>query len=98
MYRIKALVKIPTELTEGMLNKLYELGVETVEVEMIPHEQFVRESRLNYDCVFPQMWEGKSDVSYLRFYFDDSPEGREAGFRLEYDFMQIPLNLCYEEH
>lgn len=96
MNRIRATVKIPREMTSEFTNRLHSLGIEAIEVELVEYETFVRESRLNYDCVFPQMWEEKKDVSYLRFYFEDSDKGRQQSFQLEYDLMQIPLNLCYE--
>lgn len=97
MLKISATIKIPTEYVEEYLERLNKEGIETIVVEIIPYDRFVRESRLNYDCVFPQMWEEKKEVSYLRFTFGDSAEGRDACFRLEYNLMQIPLNLRYEE-
>lgn len=97
MRKIKATIKIPTASVEKYLNQLYKEGIERIEVEIVPYSQFVRESRLNYDCVFAQMWEEKQNVAYLRFYFDDSEKGRAESFQLEYNLMQVPLNLCYEE-
>ncbi|MCD8398690.1 MAG: MBL fold metallo-hydrolase [Lachnospiraceae bacterium] len=97
MQKIRATIKVPVGFVERYLAILDQKGIEMVESEQVPYEKFCRESRLNYDCVFPQMWEEKQDVSYLHFYFDDTPEGRKASFDLEYDLMQIPLNLRYED-
>ena len=97
MRKMKATIKIPTASVEEYLNRLYKEGVEGIEIEIVPYAKFIRESRLNYDCVFAQMWEEKKNVAYLRFYFDDSEGGRAASFQLEYNLMQVPLNLCYEE-
>ena len=97
MYRIKATIKVPVSRVEGMLNRLQELGIDTVEAESIPYDQFAGESRMDYDCVFPEAWSDGEDVFYLRFYFDDSEEGRAKSYAVEYGLMQIPLNLCYVE-
>lgn len=97
MRKIKATIKVPTSRAEEFLNQLYQESIEIVEVELVPYARFVRESRMNYDCVFPEMWTEEKDVSYLRFYFEDSDEGRDESFKLEYALMQVPLNLCYED-
>ena len=97
MRKIKATIKVPTSRAEEFLNQLYREGIEIVEVELVPYTRFVRESRMNYDCVFPEMWTEEKDASYLCFYFEDSDEGRDESFELEYAIMQVPLNLCYED-
>ena len=96
MNRIRATVKIPLERMEEILDQLQNLGVKTIEAEIVPYEQFVLVSSMNYDCVFSQMWDEKKEVVYLHFFFEDSSDGRSASFQLEYNFMQIPLNLRYE--
>jgi hypothetical protein len=96
MKRLLATIKIPVERTQEIGSFLCELGVKEMEIETIPYEQFTLESRLNYDCVFPEMWEDRKDVTYLKFAFDGNEEGRNKAFYIEYNLMQIPLNLRYE--
>ena len=95
MGRLEGTLKLPDELVEEYASRLIQSGVQYVDVTSIPYEQFVRESRLNYDCSFPQMWTDKKSVSYLKFSFEDSPEGRKAAFETEYRLMQVPMNLRY---
>jgi hypothetical protein len=96
MVKMWATVKVPAENADAVSIQLQGLGVENIERTEVPYGKFVRESRLNYDCAFRQMWDEKKDVAYLRFCFDDSAAGRDAAFQLEHGFMQIPLNLRYE--
>ena len=95
MKQLEATVKLPDALVGEYVSRLMELGVKYVDVDSVPYERFVTESRLNYDCCFPQMWTERKAVSYLRFAFDDSAEGRRAAFAAERDLMQIPMNLRY---
>lgn len=96
MSKLLATVKVPAGAAEDMKQKLKECGVDTVEVRTVAYEQFVEESRMNYDCVFPQMWSDKLPVAYIDFSFPGTDEGRAAAFHTEYNLMQIPLNLRYD--
>ena len=96
MGRILATIKAPLSETEQLKQQLMSSGVQTVEIEMVPYERFVKESRLNYDCVYPQAWAEKVPVAYINFSFDGTEEGRAASFSVEYNVMQVPLNLRYE--
>ncbi|MCC8101610.1 MAG: MBL fold metallo-hydrolase [Clostridiales bacterium] len=95
MRKILATIKAPKSMVAQITQQLKEAGVEKVAVQTVSYSQFVEESRLNYDCVFPQMWEEKAPVAYIHFAFDGTDEGRTASFQVEYDVMQIPLNLHY---
>ena len=95
MLQIQATIKAPESMVSGLEQELTALGVEQIAQRRVPYEVFVEESRLNYDCVYPEAWEEKKEVVYLTFFFDDSNEGREAAFRVEYGLKQIPLNLNY---
>lgn len=95
MYKLKATVKVPQSEVSTAVEQLHHLGVERIEVCDVPYEQFVRESRMNWDCVYEEMWTEKKDVAYLNFEFDDSDEGRAAAYHVEYYLKQIPLNLRY---
>ena len=96
MKKILATVKVPMDAIESVKQQLDTCGVHDVTVRAVPFAQFVEESRMNYDCVFQQMWEEKRPVAYIDFNFSGDDEGRLAAFTVEYNFMQIPLNLRYE--
>ena len=96
MSRILATIKAPAAEAEELTAKLKACGIENVLVRTIPYEQFVEESRLNFDCASPQMWSDRLPVAYLDFSFDATEEGRSAAFLAEYNIMQIPLNLRYD--
>ena len=96
MGKILATIKAPTAAVEDMKQKLNACGIHDMSVRTIDYEQFVCESRMNYDCVFPQMWEEQLPVAYIDFSFDAPDEGRAAAFNAEYHIMQIPLNLRYD--
>ncbi len=96
MNRILATIKAPLDQVEAIRKELAACGVSKVDVKTVPFETFAEESRMNYDCVFPQLWEEKKPVAYLDFSFDATDEGRAASFQVEYNLMQIPLNLRYE--
>lgn len=95
MLKIQATIKAPVSAAADLKQKLASLGAGEVSEQIVSYETFVSESRLNYDCVYPEAWEDKVSVVYLTFFFDDSREGREAAFRVEYGLKQIPLNLRY---
>lgn len=96
MGRILATIKAPISEIEQLKQQLKASGVESVDVETVPYERFVEESRLNYDCVYPQAWTDQAPVAYINFSFDGTDEGRAASFQTEYNVMQVPLNLRYE--
>lgn len=96
MRKLLATIKVPIAKTEEIGRLLYDMGVKELEIETVPYDRFTEESRLNYDCVFPEMWEEKKDVHYLKFSFDGNEEGRNQAFHMEYNLMQIPPNLRYE--
>ena len=95
MLQIQATIKAPESVVPELELELAALGVEQITQRRVPYETFAEESRLNYDCVYPEAWDEKKEVVYLSFFFDDSIEGREAAFRVEYGLKQIPLNLNY---
>lgn len=96
MYRLNATIKAPIAQKEALVSKLHQLGVDDIHVSIIPYEQFVLESRLNWDCVFAEMWTDRLDVAYLDFSFEDSDCGRAGAYQVEFQLPQIPLNLRYD--
>lgn len=94
--KILATVKVPMDAVDDIMQQLSSFGVENAAARAVPYAQFVEESRMNYDCVFQRMWEEKSPVAYIEFSFDGNDEGRAAAFHVEYNLMQIPLNLRYD--
>lgn len=95
MNRIQATIKIPQSHVESISTQLRSLGVTEIIIQQVPYETFTKQSRMNYDCVFEQMWTDRVDVAYLNLFFEDTAEGREAAFHVEFNLKQIPLNLCY---
>jgi len=95
MNKLQATVKVPPSEAERVKNELHALGAKDILLRDVPYERFVRESRMNYDCVFRQIWEEKSGAVYLEFCFEDSDAGRAAAYDVEFNLKQIPLNLCY---
>ena len=79
-----------------MTEQLKMLGVEEIREERVPYDRFVKESRMNYDCVYHPAWEEQKEVSYLNFAFEDSAQGREQCYYVEFHLKQIPLNLRYD--
>jgi hypothetical protein len=77
------------------VDKLKELGVTEVTSSIVSYDKFMRTSRMDYDFVYREMEKDKTDVVYLDFFFDDTPEGRNAYYELEHKLYQIPLNLRY---
>ncbi|MCC8139032.1 MAG: hypothetical protein LIO67_01840 [Lachnospiraceae bacterium] len=97
MLKLCATVKLPFEEADRITDTLHTLGVTNLTRRNIPYEEFLRTSRLNYDCVFPNLWEEEKKVVYLDFSFEDSDEGRRQAYAVEFGLPQIPLNLRYEE-
>ena len=95
MNKIYATVKCPVQAAPQMTEQLKTLGVGEIREERVSYDRFVKESRMNYDCVFQTAWEEKQEVSYLNFVFEDSALGREQYYYVEFHLKQIPLNLRY---
>ncbi len=96
MEKLLATIKAPVEKVSELTEQLKQYEVKEVEVIKVPYEKFIEESRLNYDCAYPRMWEDKKDVAYINFSFDATEEGRKESFDVEYNLMQIPINLRYD--
>ncbi|MDR1801438.1 MAG: hypothetical protein LBQ95_06340 [Lachnospiraceae bacterium] len=96
MKRILGTVKIPDRLTEEMSNDLKKLGVGEITESVVEYDDFIRTSRMDYDFVYREMITDKKPVVYLDFYFEDTDEGRDACYNVEFNLKQIPLNLRYE--
>lgn len=96
MGKILATIKAPLSEVEGLKQQLKDCGVDTVAVREVDYDEFVEESRMNYDCVFPQMWSDKQPAAYIEFSFEPTDDGRAAVFNVEYNLMQIPLNIRYD--
>lgn len=94
--KLQATIKAPQAQAEGLKAQLAALGVTGIQERTVPYQQFVEESRMNYDCVFQEAWDEGRDVVYLSFSFEDSDQGREKAHGVEYGLKQIPLNLRYE--
>jgi hypothetical protein len=93
MNRIQILIKIPKRLTEVYSSLLKKHDVSVLTICSVPYEKFIRESRLNWDYVFPEMRENKQAVDYLSAVFDETEENRKIIYQLEIDLKQIPLNI-----
>lgn len=59
MNQILATIKCPADEVPHIREQLQELGVNMIEEQKVPYEQFIEESRMNYDCVYQQAWEEK---------------------------------------
>lgn len=95
MYTLNGTIKAPLNQIEAISAALHSLGVNRIDVRTVSYEQFLEESRLNWDCVFPEMWTERRAVVYLDFCFEDSDSGRQAAYQVEFNLPQIPLNLHY---
>ena len=96
MKRILATVKIPERLTQEMTDELKKFGAGDIKASVVSYEKFMRTSRMDYDFAYREMEEDKKDVVYLDFSFDDTPEGWDASYNVEFNLKQIPLNLRFE--
>ncbi len=96
MYTLNATIKAPLDQVEALTASLKTLGVDRVAAHTVSYQQFLEESRLNWDCVFPEMWTERKPVAYLDFSFEDSDAGRAAAYEVEFHLPQIPLNLRYD--
>ena len=56
MNQILATIKCPADEVPHIREQLQELGVNMIEEQKVPYEQFIEESRMNYDCVYQQAW------------------------------------------
>ena len=98
MNQILATIKCPADEVPHIREQLQELGVNMIEEQKVPYEQFIEESYQlacsgRSDHYLSVQW--RTPVSYLHFSFDDSAEGREQSYFIEFHLKQIPLNLCY---
>ena len=50
MNQILATIKCPADEVPHIREQLQELGVNMIEEQKVPYEQFIEESRMNYDC------------------------------------------------
>lgn len=96
MYKLKGTIKCPTGLKDSFIQKLHDLGKNAEDTE-IDYGTFIRESRLYWDCVYPEMFDEGVSVHYISFVCDDTPEGREEMHNIEWHIGWVPLNICYIE-
>ena len=97
MYKLRSTIKCPEPKAPELLGALESLGIQDIEVRQVPYGEFIRESRLYWDYVFPEMLEDGEPVTYLSFEFDDTPEGRAASHHAEWSIGWIPQNIRYVE-
>jgi|GEM_PF-1090424 len=97
MYKLKATIKCPTSLKDEMVQAVKNCGVKDIQVDAVPYAEFITESRLYWDYVFPEMKSDEKAVTYISFAFDDTPEGRKASHDCELKIGWIPQNLRYVE-
>ncbi len=95
MYHLKALIKCPEEYADMIQERLESLGVKDIGREIVPFGEFIQESRMYWDYVFPEMATDGKDVVYLTYQFEDTPEGREFSHDVELKLGWIPQNLHY---
>lgn len=97
MYKLRSTIKCPQRMREQIIDKLAESHVTDLEIEEIPYEVFIEESRLYWDYVFPEMKIDRKPVNYISFEFPDTPEGRKASHYAEWNLGWIPQNVRYVE-
>lgn len=97
MYRLRSTIKCPGVMRDQLVEALHKLNVTELEIEEVPYERFIGESRLYWDYVFPAMASEKKAVTYISFEFPDTPEGREASHHAEWGIGWIPQNVRYVE-
>ena len=97
MYRLRSTIKCPEEQKDKILDALNQLNIENIEVEEVPYDRFISESRLYWDYVFPEMKSDEKNVYYISYEFDDTPEGRQASHHCEWSIGWIPQNIRYVE-
>lgn len=95
MYLLKATIKCPNRLKESFINRLEEIGVKEIEVSSRAYGDFILESRLYWDYVYPEMLDEEKDVTYISFCYDDSEEGHQAMHDAEWHIGWVPLNIRY---
>ncbi len=95
MYQLNALIKCPAEYADVIEKRLESLGVTGIDRQIVPFGEFICESRMYWDYVFPEMATDGRDVVYLTYYFEDTPEGREFSHDVELKLGWIPQNLHY---
>jgi hypothetical protein len=95
MYQLKATIKCPLEMGDEMAEAVRKCGISELEIKTIPYGKFIRESRLYWDYVFPEMKEDEKEVTYISYYFEDNAPGRKASHDTELRLGWIPQNLRY---
>ena len=95
MYQLKATVKCPLDMREKMTEAIRKCGISDLEIKTVPYGEFIRESRLYWDYVFPEMKEDEKDVVYICYCFEDSAAGRKQSHNAELRLGWIPQNLRY---
>lgn len=94
MYKLRNTIKCPIEMKDHFLEELKKLGIDP-KIEVVPYEVFIEESRLYWDYVYPEMLNDGKDVLYLSFEFPDTPEGRKASHKAEWNIGWVPQNIRY---
>lgn len=97
MYRIRCTIKCPDAMKDRILAQLRKLGITDPEVEEVPYGQFIQESRMYWDYVFPEMKSEGKPVFYISYEFPDTKEGRDACHDAEWHIGWIPQNIRYVE-
>ena len=95
MNEMKATIKAPVSKVDELVEEIRKYGVSETEIEIVPYEKFMKESRFNYDFVFPEMITDEKEVAYINFYFPSDEKGRMAAWNVHYRLMQIPINARY---
>ena len=78
-----------------MAETIKKCGISDLEERIVPYGEFIRESRLYWDYVFPEMKEEGKDVAYICYYFEDNAAGRKQSHNAELRLGWIPQNLRY---
>ncbi|MGN1344954.1 MAG: hypothetical protein ACI4U3_10250 [Traorella sp.] len=97
MYKLRCTIKCPNHMKDKLIEALNKIDINEIEVEEIPYETFIEESRLYWDYVFSEMLEDHQPVTYLSYEFDDTDEGRKASHFAEWSIGWIPQNIRYVE-
>ena len=97
MNNLRKTITCPTEKAQEIIDALKKINIEDVNVKEVDQSDFIEESRLYWDYVFPEMQSDHKPVTYISFEFDDTPEGRQACHHAEWSIGWIPQNIRYVE-
>ncbi len=97
MYMLRSTIKCPERMKDEIIRALQNAQVTEPEVEEVPYERFIKESRMYWDYAFPEMQSDRKPVIYISFEFPDTVEGREASHHAEWCLGWIPQNIRYVE-